>query len=184
MILGRSRQLTRLEQGERAMLLTLAAVTLSAWIPTIRQGMGGMGAASMRAAGQLAAGLSLAGLIAFIVEWSVMMAAMMFPAVAPLLLHYHAIAGHRQSRRDAFVPTWVFAAGYLLVWSAVGAGIWVLVHGLSAVAGHAGDPERATWAPFLLGDVLIVAGLYQLTPLKEACLAHCLLPVVYITRHW
>jgi predicted metal-binding membrane protein len=187
---GRSRPLTRLEQGERGMLLILAALTLAAWILTIRQVTGGMDAGSMDDVGALvatgmgAAEWSLTGLAAFVVAWTVMMAAMMFPAAAPLLLHYHAIAQHRQTRGGAFVPTWVFAAGYLLVWMAVGAGIWILGHALSAVAGHVGVPARATWTPLILGDALIAAGLYQLTRLKEACLAHCRFPVVFITRHW
>ena len=113
-----------------------------------------------------------------------MMAAMMFPAAAPLLLLYRAVATHRRSRGDAFVPTWVFATGYLLIWTTVGAGTWLLVHWLGDLAEYLGAPTRATWAPLVLGDVLIVAGLYQFTALKQACLDNCRSPFVFITRHW
>jgi predicted metal-binding membrane protein len=60
----------------------------------------------------------------------------------------------------------------------------VLGHWLGDLAVHLGAPARATWAPPALGDALLLAGLYQLTPLKLACLDHCRLPVVYVTRHW
>jgi predicted metal-binding membrane protein len=127
---------------------------------------------------------SLTSLSAFVVSWTVMMMAMMFPAVAPLLLLYRAVAAHRQARGDAVVPTWVFAASYVLVWTTVGAGLWVLGHWLGDLAGNLGAPDRTIWAPLALGDTLLLAGLYQLTPLKQACLDHCRSPFVYLSRHW
>ena len=103
-------------------------------------------------------------------------------ADAPALPHRrHASA---RPAGSAFVPTWVFVAGYLLVWTAVGALTWVLVQGLSDLAGRLGAAERATWAPLALGAVLIVAGLYQLTPLKRVCLDHCRSPFAFVMQHW
>ena len=84
------------------------------------------------------AGWSFAGFVAFVVAWAVMMAAMMFPAAAPMLLLFRTVATQRQRTGRAFVPTWVFAAGYLLVWTAVGAVTWVLVQLASDVAGRLG----------------------------------------------
>ena len=149
--------------------------------------MGGMAmdeAADMAATGMAGAGWSLAGLAAFVVAWAVMMAAMMFPAAAPMLLLFRTVATQRQASGEAFVPTWVFVAGYLLVWTAVGALTWVLVQGLSDLAGRLGAAERATWAPLALGAVLIGAGLYQLTPLKQVCLDHCRSPLAFVMQHW
>ena len=80
-------------------------------------------------------GWSLAAFAAFVVAWAVMMAAMMFPAAAPMLLLFRTVARQRRASGNAFVPTWVFAAGYLLVWTAVGAVTWVLVQWL----------ERCRW---------------------------------------
>jgi predicted metal-binding membrane protein len=131
-----------------------------------------------------ASGWSLAAFSAFVVAWAVMMAAMMFPAAAPMILLFRTVARQRQASGGAFVPTWVFVAGYLLVWTAVGAITWVLVQWLSDVAGQFGAAERATWAPIALGAVLIVAGLYQLTPLKQVCLNHCRSPLAFVMQHW
>ncbi|MDQ3654636.1 MAG: DUF2182 domain-containing protein, partial [Chloroflexota bacterium] len=54
----------------------------------------------------------------------------------------------------------------------------------SELAGRLGDADRATWAPLALGAVLVLAGLYQLTPLKRVCLDHCRSPIMFVTRHW
>jgi predicted metal-binding membrane protein len=195
-----------LERGNRALLLALGLLTLGAWVLTIYHvqtahtpmgtthaatgDTGGMavatvhGAIDLAATGMVGAEWSRAAFATFVVTWTVMMAAMMFPAAAPLLLLYRAVATHRRSRGDAFVPTWVFATGYLLIWTTVGAGTWLLVHWLGDLAEYLGAPTRATWAPLVLGDVLIVAGLYQFTALKQACLDNCRSPFVFITRHW
>jgi predicted metal-binding membrane protein len=141
-------------------------------------------AGAMAATGMAGAGWSLAGFVAFVVAWAVMMAAMMFPAAAPMLLLFRTVASQRRARGNAFVPTWVFAAGYLLVWTVVGALTWVLVQWLSDFTGQLGSAERSTWAPRALGAVLIVAGLYQLTPLKQVCLDHCRSPLGFVMQHW
>jgi predicted metal-binding membrane protein len=141
-------------------------------------------AADMASAGMAGSGWSVGGLVAFVVAWAVMMAAMMFPAATPMLLLYRTIATQRRTRGDAIAPTWVFAAGYLLVWTAVGVITWALVQWVSDLAGRLGSAERATWAPVALGAVLIVAGLYQLTPLKRVCLDHCRSPFAFVMQHW
>ena len=154
---------------------------------TVNDGMGGMAmddAADMAATGMAGTGWSLAGLVAFVVAWAVMMAAMMFPAAAPMVLLFRTVATQRQARGDAFVPTWIFVAGYLLVWTAVGAITWVVVQGLSDLVGRLDATARASWGPPALGVVLIGAGLYQLTPLKRLCLDHCRSPLAFVMTHW
>jgi predicted metal-binding membrane protein len=113
-----------------------------------------------------------------------MMAAMMFPAAAPMLLLFQTVATQRRTSTGASVPTWVFAAGYFVVWTAVGILTWTLIQVLSDVAGRLGAAERATWAPIALGAVLVGAGLYQLTPLKQVCLDHCRSPFAFVMQHW
>jgi predicted metal-binding membrane protein len=153
-------------------------------------GMGAMGSTAMAETGEIAAsgmagaGWSLGGFVAFVAAWAVMMAAMMFPAAAPMILLFHALAKQRRASTGIFVPTWVFVAGYLLVWTAVGAITWVLVQALSDLAGRLDAAERATWGPLALGAVLIGAGLYQLTPLKRLCLDHCRSPLAFVMTHW
>ena len=148
-------------------------------------GMAGAGDAPGDGAGGMAGpGWSPGGFAAFVAAWAAMMAAMMFPAAAPMLLLFHAVSARRRAGGGASVPTWVFAAGYLLVWTAVGAVAWVLVRLGSELAGRLGAGERAAWGPVALGGVLVVAGLYQLTPLKRVCLDRCRTPAAFVMQHW
>src|SRR5581483_7122122 len=105
--------------------------------------------------------------VAFLAVWTVMMAAMMFPAAAPMLLMFHHVYARRRAQGGPFVSTWVFAAGYLLVWAAAGFAVYWLIQLASDAATRLGANGRATWAPIALGATLIVAGVYQLTPLKR-----------------
>jgi predicted metal-binding membrane protein len=138
----------------------------------------------MAASGMSAMGWSWEAFVAFLFAWAVMMAAMMFPAAAPMLLFFHKVASQRAGQGRAFVPTWIFAAGYLLVWTGIGAATWVLIQLTSDLAGRLADASRETWAPLALGAVLVVAGLYQFTPLKGACLRQCQSPVGFVLTHW
>ena len=124
------------------------------------------------------------GLTTFVIAWGVMMAAMMFPAAAPMLLLYRTVAAGRRARGGAFVPTWVFAGGYLLVWVGVGAVTWVVVQLGSDAASRIVAADRQRWAPIVLGAVLIGAGLYQFTALKGMCLRQCQSPVGFVMTHW
>jgi predicted metal-binding membrane protein len=117
----------------------------------------------------------------FLLAWAVMMAAMMFPAVAPLLLLYRSMAGGG-SRGQALV--WLLALGYLLVWAGAGAITWALVQAGIEIGNRLGAGERETIAPVALGATLIVAGIYQITPLKRTCLRQCQSPVGFLMGHW
>jgi predicted metal-binding membrane protein len=118
----------------------------------------------------------------FLTIWVVMMVAMMFPTAAPMILTFHRIQANKRQRGEAFVATWVFVASYMAVWA------------LSAVAAYAGAvAAEALSTRFLLsaatgarigGAVLVVAGLYQLTPLKNACLSKCRTPIGFIMTSW
>ncbi len=149
--------------------------------------MGGMamdGAGEIAASGMAAASWSLSALATFVVAWAVMMTAMMFPAAAPMLLLFQRVAFQRPAAGGSGVATWLFAVGYLVVWTLVGALTWGLVQVGSALAGRLGAVERTTWAPLALGGVLVLAGLYQLTPLKRVCLNHCRNPLSFVMTHW
>ena len=124
------------------------------------------------------------GFTTFVIAWAVMMAAMMFPAVAPLLLLYHRMAGRRGASTGGFAPTWVFASGYLLVWSAVGMATWALVQVGIEVGSRLGSADRETWAPIALGATLLIAGAHQFSPLKATCLRQCQSPMGFLLTHW
>jgi len=199
------RPATLLERGQRSLLVAVTVLTVAAWLVTLLQArtmdmpmgivaratageeVGGMamgGAGEMAASGMSAAEWSIAAFATFIVAWTVMMAAMMFPAAMPMLLLFQRVYAPRRAQGGAFVPTWVFAAGYLLVWSAVGALTWAFVSIASDLAGRLSATERETWAPLALGAVLALAGLYQLTPQKRVCLNHCRTPFGFVMTHW
>lgn len=124
------------------------------------------------------------GFVTFLIAWGVMMAAMMFPAAAPMLLFYRRTALGRRMHGGASVPTWVFASGYLLVWIGAGIVAWAIVQAGSDVASRIVAADRARWAPIALGAVLVGAGLYQFTALKGICLRHCQSPVGFVMTHW
>jgi predicted metal-binding membrane protein len=113
----------------------------------------------------------------FLGAWIVMMAAMMFPSVAPTVALY----AQMTSRRCLSRPL-LFASGYLLVWGAVGAvayGLFELGGSLfgSGLAWHAGG----RW---LVGGILVLAAVYELTPLKDVCLARCRSPLGFLLGSW
>ena len=105
------------------------------------------------------------GAAAFIGSWTIMMVAMMLPSVAPFALLYA-----RGASRPA--APGLLAAGYLGVWALIGIPACLLDRALGM------DHPGATAA------VLIAAGLYQLSPLKQACLRKCRSPVDFLVQHW
>lgn len=111
------------------------------------------------------------GLAAFLAGWLVMMAAMMLPALVPVITLYR-----RAARRRTVAPVPVFLAGYLAVWTAAGVpayAAWRQVRP-AMMAGR-------IWPGTAAGVVLVVAGAYQLTPLKSACLRGCRTPLTAFT---
>jgi predicted metal-binding membrane protein len=120
----------------------------------------------------------------YVVSWVVMMSAMMFPSIVPMVLAFGFVHRRRRDRGmvDRVVCTWVFVAGYLLTWTAFGLlayGLYVGVHSLSipALSWHRGGP-------YLAGGVLLAAAIYQLTPTKHACLRRCRSPLDFVLTHW
>jgi predicted metal-binding membrane protein len=127
---------------------------------------------------------SLGAFAAFMVAWAVMMAAMMLPAVTPLLLLYRTIAGNSMAGNTASIATWILVVGYLLIWSTVGVGVYALIRIAGHLARQFGTVGDERWAALALGTILAIAGLYQFTPLKHACLRQCQSPFGFIMGHW
>ena len=113
----------------------------------------------------------------FVGVWVVMMAAMMFPSVAPTVALYSKL-----TRSRSLTAPLVFTSGYLLVWSAVG----VFAFALAVVGGRlAGDVlawDRA--GRWVAGVTLLVAAVYELTPLKDVCLGKCRTPLGFLLGSW
>jgi len=128
-------------------------------------------------------GTDLGGLGWYLGVWVTMMAAMMLPSVAPMVLVFSRVNRERARRASAgAAPTWVFLAGYLIAWTAYG----LLAYGLYRVAKDAA-PSLLGWSRggrYLAGGALVLAGLYELTPLKEVCLRHCRGPLHFVLGGW
>ena len=114
----------------------------------------------------------------FLATWVVMMAAMMFPSVAPAVLVY---AQYTRQRAGAWpLLAALFVAGYLMVWSAVGVGAYVVVALIVPLIAEVPFVQAAP--EVFLGAVIGAGGLYQLTPLKDKCLGHCRSPLHWLFR--
>ena len=114
--------------------------------------------------------------------WWIMMVAMKLPSAAPMILLYAAVNRKARERGAPFVPTGVFALGYLAAWG---------VFSLLAVALQWGLERTALLSSVMVGTsivlgglLLIAAGAWQLTPLKHACLKHCRSPLHFLSHHW
>ncbi|MDT4920287.1 MAG: hypothetical protein QOI15_1189 [Pseudonocardiales bacterium] len=120
----------------------------------------------------------------FITTWVVMMAAMMFPSVAPMVNMYVNIQRGRR-RRAMTAPvgaTACFVSGYLIVWSAAGA----LAYAGARVVAHLGG-SSVGWehgGRWVAGGIILLAAAYEVTPLKQVCLSHCRSPISFILRSW
>jgi predicted metal-binding membrane protein len=100
-----------------------------------------------------------------------MMSVMMAPSVAPWIAAYHRFSGFSLPGRSHLRATAVFAAGYLAIWTLFGLGVALV--------------QRGVGTPFAFGwQVLVGAGLYQLSPLKRACLTHCRSPLTFLLARW
>ncbi|WP_085031400.1 DUF2182 domain-containing protein [Ensifer aridi] len=112
--------------------------------------------------------------------WVVMMVGMMLPSATPMILLYARVG--RQSRKEGkpFAATGFFAGGYLLAWAAFALaatfGQWLL-------EGTLLTPALASASRVFSGILLTIAGLYQWTPLKDACLRQCQTPFVFLQTH-
>jgi predicted metal-binding membrane protein len=116
----------------------------------------------------------------FVSVWVVMMAAMMFPSIAPMVLMYARLQeGRRERGMDAPLgATAAFVAGYLVTWTAAGlVGYW-LYEAARSLAPAAFSWDRG--GPYLAGGILVAAAIYQLTPLKDACLRKCRSPMMFL----
>jgi len=121
-------------------------------------------------------------LLLLFLMWVVMMIAMMTPSAAPMILLFASINRKRKEREAPFVPTAVFAGGYLLAWTSFSAVATLAQWGLHEAALL--SPMMVSTSSRLGGGLLIAAGLFQWLPWKNACLRHCRSPLSFITTEW
>jgi predicted metal-binding membrane protein len=160
-----------IQLGLIGLLLVLAAI---AWAVTNEQ-MSGMDAGPGTDPGTLGF---------FLGVWVVMMAAMMFPSIAPMVvMEVRLQEGRRERGQSAAAGTTaLFVAGYLTTWAAAGLIGYALFEIGKALTGDVFSWDNA--GPYLAGGIILAAALYQLTPLKDVCLRHCRSPFMFLMTHW
>jgi predicted metal-binding membrane protein len=118
----------------------------------------------------------------FLAIWVAMMVAMMFPTAAPMILTFAHVQQRKLQGGKPYVPTWVFVSSYLAIWTTFGAFAYAAALGATELA------DDSMWvmdnAARIGGGVLILAGLYQLSPLKDICLSKCRAPMAFVLTSW
>lgn len=114
--------------------------------------------------------------------WAVMMIAMMLPSAAPMLLLYLKIARNSEAKAQPVAPAGIMALGYILAWCGFSAVAVTVQWGLETA--RLPSPMLQTTNVWLGAGILIAAGAWQLTPIKEACLRHCRSPIGFLSGHY
>ena len=160
-----------IQVGLIGLLVALAAL---AWAITSEQ-MSGMDAGPGTDPGTLGF---------FLGVWVVMMAAMMFPSIAPMVVMHVRIQEDQRERGRAGTigATAFFVGGYLAAWAGAGLVAYGIYELGRAVTGNVFSWDNG--GPYLAGAILVAAAVYQLTPLKDVCLRRCRSPVMFLISHW
>lgn len=169
----------------------LLVAAVAAWVTTaaLADAMPGAGSSetsggAMSGGDEMAMSMEPAGgsLILFLLTWLVMMAAMMFPSVAPMVATFVSVQRGRRLRGMASARggTGLFLGGYLMAWSAIGLVVAALPW-VGDLAGGAIWREHARW---LVSGTLVAAAVYELTPWKQACLRRCRGPMAFVVHSW
>ncbi len=179
--------LPRLLLRERVVvLLAIIGVAALAWLYLIALAGGMPDMAAMGTMAKMAMPLAPrwtgAAFALTFAMWAVMMVGMMLPSAAPMILTFTAL--HRRKARavQRVMPVLLFTAGYLAVWTAFSAAATLLQWALDRLGLL--SPMFTTTNALLAGALFLFAGVYQLTPLKEACLTHCRSPFAFLLNRW
>jgi predicted metal-binding membrane protein len=170
-------RLPGLRADPRQLVLVAALVVLAvvAWVVTDSR-MGGMDMGPATDPGTLGF---------YVTTWVVMMSAMMFPSIAPMVIAYSQIRRRRRERRKAQsgpLATTMFVAGYLVSWTVFGLAAYALIElGRSLSLGFLAWDSAG---PYIAGGVIVIAAIYQLTPAKDICLRKCRTPLAFVGGYW
>jgi predicted metal-binding membrane protein len=169
---------------ERAVVWSgLAAITALAWIALLRIPMPSGAMDSMDMPGmRMAMGphpWSMTDAWLVFAMWAVMMVAMMIPSASPMIEMYARIAHGQAGSHPS--QTWAFAGGYVAAWTLFSAAATAAQWALDRAAML---PAAMRLGPMAGAVILAAAGIYQLTPLKNACLAHCRSPIGFFMTEW
>jgi len=174
---------------EKAVALTsLLAVAALAWYYLWREAvmMSSMSMESSTASTMMATAASQVWTVEWIwltfIMWTVMMVGMMLPSAAPAILLYGAMVRKNRERGSVLPSLWVFAAGYLVVWTAFSVAATIMQAGLQA--NGLVTSMMVSSSPWLNASLLLTAGIYQWLPVKDACLDKCRDPLQFFLFRW
>ena len=157
----------------------LGVVTVLAWVYLVDMARD-MDAMDMSAMGRMA--WTPEYFTAMLIMWVIMMVGMMVPSAIPMVLIYAAIGRKAAREGSSLAPTGFFATGYILVWSIFSVGATIAQWALDRAALL--TPMMMSNSAVFGGLLLLGAGLYQLTPVKTACLRHCRSPAQFLAHSW
>jgi predicted metal-binding membrane protein len=171
----RSVRATPMSRARAGILLGLLVLTAGSWAYLLHQNHAMTAHQAMTPTMGLPAAL-------FLAVWVAMMIATMFPAVAPMVLMFARISAAKRTAGKAFLPTWLFVSGYLIVWTGLGAVAYALALGAQHAAGGVGWIDEH--AARIGGGLILAAGAYQFSRLKDRCLTECRSPLAFVMQHW
>jgi predicted metal-binding membrane protein len=163
-----------------AILCGLLGVTALAWAELIRM--------TVRMEGAMQAGIecalhpwSAADAAFTFLMWAVMMVGMMVPSAVPMSLLFAQVSRRAAAEGATLAPTFVFALGYVSIWTLFSVGATAAQWGLERAALL--SPMLVSTSPLFGGALLVATGLYQWSPTKDACLEHCRAPAGFLAAH-
>jgi predicted metal-binding membrane protein len=168
-----------LRRGQLPIWGSIAMMIVLAWLYLFHTAspMPGMDMPAMQMSGW---GLTTVFLL--FLMWAVMMVAMMVPSAVPMIQVFLAVNERRQDSSRQLVPVGVFLLGYLVVWTSFSAAATLAQWGLHKAALL--SPMMVATSPVVSGGLLLVAGIFQWTPLKRSCLRGCRSPLSFLMGEW
>jgi len=119
---------------------------------------------------------------AMLLMWVIMMIGMMAPTTIPMAFIYAAVSRKAKKQGSVIAPTSIFVSGYLVMWSVFSLFATLAQWGLNEAALL--SPMMVSNSPWFGATLLIIAGIFQFTPLKDSCLQHCRAPAHFISESW
>jgi predicted metal-binding membrane protein len=171
-----------LRRDRTVVLAGLLGLTALAWLHLAHMALGTEAGAMAEAAMAAPAPWDAARFALALATWAVMMVTMMLPGAAPMVLLFAAIERKRGAGPELPSRIAAFVLGYLLVWAAFSVAAVAAQWALSEAALL--SPALASTSAVLGGALFVAAGLYQLTPLKHACLRRCRSPIRFLAASW
>ncbi|MEM5400259.1 DUF2182 domain-containing protein [Paraburkholderia unamae] len=162
--------------------LTVAAALAWVYLLYMGWGMAHMDAGAAMAIMPRMTHWQVADLLLVLAMWAIMMAAMMLPSVVPMVLAFASMSSRRRAQHLSYAPTSVFVLGYLTVWS--GFSVFATLAQWGLLEARLVTPMMVSATPLFAGALLVIAGMFQFTPLKHACLARCASPVGFLLAGW